>query len=309
MDDVTAHSRQAMAKGSNSFRLASQFFDPRLREDVWRLYAWCRHCDDQIDGQDHGRETRAVSDEDGAERLNRLRRQTRMALAGGEVSEPAFIAFQSVALGHGLREKWPLEMLAGFEMDVSRRSYASVEETLEYCWAVAGVVGVMMASIMGVRDPAVLRRAQDLGLAFQITNICRDITEDAVAGRIYLPSDKLAGVGVAVTPGAILAVENYPAVFSVASDLLGLAEAYYRSSRVGLRFLPFRAALAIAAARGIYREIGRRLRRKGPAAIGERMTVPRTVMVWLALRGCLIALWSRFEAARPAPRPPLWSHV
>ena len=73
-------------------------------------------------------------------------------------------------------------------------------------------------------------------MAFQITNICRDITEDAVAGRVYLPSDKLAGVGVAATPGAILAVENQPAVFSVASDLLTVAEAYYRSSRAGLRF-------------------------------------------------------------------------
>ena len=149
MDGVTAHSRQAMANGSSSFRLASQFFDARLREDVWRLYAWCRHCDDEIDGQDHGRNAQAISDEDGAARLAHLRRQTRTALSGGEVFEPAFIAFQRVALGHSLRENWPLELLAGFAMDVDRRSYTSLEETLEYCWGVAGVVGVMMASIMG----------------------------------------------------------------------------------------------------------------------------------------------------------------
>ncbi len=309
MDAVTVHSRQAMAKGSSSFTLAARLFGRTLREDVWQLYAWCRYCDDQIDGQDHGRGAQHLCREESAKRLAKLRRETIAALDGAPMNAPAFAAFQRVALSHQLAEVWPLEVLDGFAMDVERRTYETVEDVLAYCWGVAGAVGVMMASIMGVRDAAVLRRAQDLGLACQLTNICRDIGEDAAAGRIYLPAETLSKAGLASEPGVLLNESNREALFAVASELLALAEAYYRSSRQGLRFLPFRAALAITAARGIYREIGRRILRRGPAALGRRMRVPKAVMAWLVLRGALVVLWSRLPLGPVSPRAALWSHI
>ena len=309
MDAVAAHSEQAMAKGSGSFHLATRMFGRALREDVWQLYAWCRYCDDEIDGQDHGHGAQALSSEERAARLARLRRETKAALAGKAVIEPAFKAFQHVALEHRLAETWPLEMLDGFAMDVDHATYPSVESTLRYCWGVAGVVGVMMASIMGVSDEAVLRRAQDLGLACQLTNICRDVAEDASNGRVYLPAEALARVGLGATPEEVAAAVGTDTLFAVVSDMLDLAERYYASSRTGVRFLPFRAAIAIAAARGIYREIGRRIVRKGPAAIAERASVPPPIMLWLVARGLIVALWSRLEPRRPPPRPALWSRV
>jgi phytoene synthase len=298
-----------MAKGSGSFHLATRMFGRSLREDVWQLYAWCRYCDDEIDGQDHGRGAEALSSEERAARLARLRRETKAALAGKEVSEPAFKAFQHVALEHRLAETWPLEMLDGFAMDVDHATYPTVESTLRYCWGVAGVVGVMMASIMGVADEAVLRRAQDLGLACQLTNICRDIAEDAANGRVYLPADVLEKAGLNAEPSDITAAVGTTALFAAASEMLDLADRYYASARAGIRFLPFRAAVAIAVARDIYREIGRRIMRKGPAALAQRATVPTPVMLGLVVRGLFVALWSRLEPRRLPPRPPLWSRV
>jgi phytoene synthase len=310
MDAIVAHSEASMEKGSSSFRAAARLFGQELREDVWQLYAWCRHCDDQIDGQDHGGASEALTPEVRRERLAILRRETRAALAGEAVTDPAFVAFQRVALKHDLPEQWPLELLDGFAMDVDGVTYETGEETLAYCWGVAGVVGVMMATIMGARDPAVLERAQDLGLAFQLTNICRDVREDAENGRVYLPAAALRAAGVAPTAEALGDPESHAQAYEVVRAQLALAESYYSSARVGIRDLPFRGALAVAAARDVYREIGRRILRAGPQALGSRMSVPKPVLALLVGRGALVAIWSRAERLLPRPaRPAVWSRL
>jgi phytoene synthase len=310
MDAVVAHSAAAMTAGSSSFEAASRLFGRALREDVWQLYAWCRYCDDQIDGQDSGGPSLALTDEERFARLQRLRRLTRSALAGERQTEPAFQAFARVARKHAIPEQWPLELLEGFATDVAPGRFDTQADTLRYCWGVAGAVGVMMAIIMGASDPAVLKRAQDLGLALQLTNICRDVTEDAQNGRVYLPAQLLADHGLAASPEAMLDAGNRPAIFRVVAVQLALAETYYASARLGLRALPFRGALAVAAAREIYREIGRRLLRQGPDAVAGRVRVPKPHMVAGLLRGVGVALWSRVERLAPAPpRPALWSRL
>ncbi len=304
-----ALNRQVMVQGSASFRAATRLFDQALREDVWALYAWCRYCDDQIDGQDLGHGFEALTPATRQARLEALRRQTADALAGRPVSSPPFEALQSVARRRQLSPEGPMILLDGFSMDVEARRYETLSELLEYCWGVAGVVGVMMAEIMGARDPAALRRAQDLGLAFQLTNIVRDIIEDARAGRVYLPAQSLRAQGVEPTPDGVLAAPR-EALHAAARELLATAELYYDSARRGVRALPLRAALATAAARGVYREIGRRIGRRGPEALDSRMVVPRPLKLWLAARGTGIALWSRIEGLRPIPaRPDLWTRV
>ncbi|HEX2558861.1 phytoene/squalene synthase family protein [Phenylobacterium sp.] len=310
MDAVVAHGQASIEKGSKSFRTASKLFGPQMREDAWLLYAWCRRCDDEIDGQEYGFGATQMDLPERRRRLERLHRLTRAALAGQTMDDPDFAAFQRVALRRGLEPRWPLALLEGFAMDVDGRSYRTIDDTLEYCFGVAGVVGVMMGKIMGVKDPAVLRRAQDLGLAFQLTNIARDIYEDAAAGRVYLPADWLAEVGVAADPKAVRAPQNAAAVHTVALRVLKCADAYYASARRGLRGLPARAALAVAAARGVYREIGRIVARGGPAALQTRASASKPVMVWLLFRGVGLTAWSFLERLRPPePRPPLWTKV
>jgi phytoene synthase len=309
-DELVRRSGAAIARGSSSFRLASWLFAPHIRAHVWQLYAWCRHCDDAIDGQDAGQEMAVPAPDEQRARLAELRRLTEAALAGAPVEDAAFRALQGVAREHRIDARWPLELLAHFELDVDQVRYVTVADTLAYCWGVAGVVGVMMALVMGARDAPVLRRAQDLGIAFQLTNICRDVAADARAGRVYLPASLLVPRGLPVTAPALLDPAHAPAVFDVTRELLTCAEHYYESSRAGLRDLPLRSAVAVAAARGIYREIGRRILARGPAALAERVTVPTPVKLRLLVRGLCVALWSRIERLAPrAERPLLWTRV
>ena len=310
MDAVVSHSQASITQGSTSFRAASRLFGRQLREDVWQFYAWCRRCDDEIDGQDHGGASAPLTPEERRRRLERLQALTHRAMAGEPVDDPAFIALQRVSRRHQLPQRWADELLAGFAMDVDGRRFEAPEDTLAYCWGVAGVVGVMMAAIMGARDPEVLKRAQDLGLAFQLTNICRDVREDAENGRIYLPQAELRKVGLAPDVRVLLDPANRAAVFKVVEQELELAERYYASARRGLRALPFRGALAVSAARGVYREIGRRILRAGPEALATRASVPKPVMAWLLVRGAMVAAWSRVERLTPpSPRPALWSRL
>lgn len=310
MDAIAEHGRTAIEKGSSSFSAAARLFGPSLREDVWRLYAWCRHCDDEIDGQDHGGTPIPLDADERARRLTRLRALTDQALSGVAVTDPAFKGLQDVATRHDLDPRWPREMLDGLALDVGGPDARTQQDTLVYCWGVAGVVGVMMAQIMGVREAAALRRAQDLGLAFQLTNICRDVREDALNGRVYLPAEALIAAGVAPVPDDLLDSSRQAAVFAVVRDQLTLAEAYYDSARAGLRALPFRGALAVAAARRIYRRIGRRILAKGPSALGARMRVGKPSAAGLILLGMADAVWSRWERLRsPPPRAPLWSRL
>ena len=307
MDQVVAHSRASITVGSKSFRAASRLFDRRTREEAWLLYAWCRHCDDQVDGQDHGRGQTVLGPEEQRARLDRLREQTREALAGRPVHDPAFAAFQRVA--RELPPRFPLALLDGFAMDVEARRYGTLEETLDYCWHVAGVVGVMMTHVMGAREAETLRRAQDLGLAFQLTNIARDVVEDAENSRVYLPAAWLEEAGVPPLASAVSAPENREAVHATAARLVAAAEPYYDSAREGLAGLPFRSALAVAAARGVYREIGHKLVRGGPAAWDRRVVVGRPMKLWLFARALLIAVRTRLPLSSP-PRPAgLWSKL
>jgi phytoene synthase len=310
-DAVLAASKDSIVKGSKSFRSASRLFDPAVREDAWLLYAWCRRCDDEIDGQDHGFGHEDLSEKEQKRRLKDLYRQTRRALAGEAMTDQTFAAFQRVALRHRLPERWPLDLLDGFAMDVEHREYRTLDDVMAYCWHVAGVVGVMMARVMGVFDAQVLRRAQDLGLAFQLTNISRDVVEDAENGRVYLPADWLVEAGLEPTAEAVADPKNRAAVHAVTARLLAVAEPYYDSARVGLRGLPFRSSMAIAAARGVYREIGRKVIRRGPGVWTGRVSVGKAMKLWLFGRSVLIALWTRVldRGKAPPPRPEMWTRV
>ena len=305
--DLVQASRETIRKGSRSFAAAAALFDAETRADAEMLYAWCRHCDDVIDGQELGHGMARLDMATASQRLTALYAKTRSALAGEPTDDPDFAAFQRVALRRHIPERYAVELLDGFAMDVVARRYETLEDTLDYCWHVAGVVGVMMALVMGVApdDLATLRRAQDLGLAFQLTNISRDVIEDAANGRIYLPATWLAEAG--VPEAEITARQHRGAVFSVTRRLLDAAEPYYASALDGLPALPFRSAWAIAAARGVYRQIGVIVAERGPRAWDSRAGASTPMKAWLALRGGWTALGSRGRA--PGERAALWSKI
>jgi len=305
-DALRALSRERIEKGSRSFAAASKLFDEETRDAVHMLYAWCRHCDDTIDDQDLGfaRGDTPVP-HDKRKVLEELRRDTIAALAGETAVEPVFQALAHVAARYGIPQDQPLAHIRGFEMDVEQTDYDTIEDTLQYCYHVAGVVGVMMARIMGADGEDTLDRACDLGMAFQLTNICRDVMDDAAIGRVYLPSQWLEQAG--VSPDEIAMRQHRQKVFTVATRALDLADMYYTSASVGIARLPLRSAAAIAAARNVYRAIGTALREKGPEAWDSRVSTSRNQKVLRVGQGLMQAVTSRVSVAAPYDRKNLWT--
>lgn len=300
---LLSHATETMAAGSKSFATAAKLFEPATRRSALMLYAWCRHCDDVIDDQQLGFQA-AAAESTPLRRLETLKALTLRACAGEPMSDPAFAAFQEVALAHAIPQQQAFDHLEGYGMDVRGELYHSLEDTLRYCYHVAGVVGLMMARVMGVRDEAVLDRACDLGLAFQLTNIARDIVEDAENGRCYLPVSWLAEEGLTLDnyarPG------NRERLAKVAKRLIAAAEPYYASAEIGLAGLPLRSAWAIATARGVYREIGVKVERAGDAAWDRRQGTSKAEKLALLASGGVRALASRLKRSAPPRSPALW---
>ncbi|NKC12103.1 MAG: phytoene/squalene synthase family protein [Gammaproteobacteria bacterium] len=311
LDALSHFAEQSIAVGSKSFAGASRLFNRQMRVSAQLLYSWCRHCDDVIDGQGLGFATPVQITEgrtaaDVESRLRILHEKTRVAL-DGKPDAPAFAALAYVVERHQIPARYPLELLDGFEMDAFKRCYHSLQDTIEYSYHVAGVVGIMMAMVMGVRDEATLDRACDLGIGFQLTNISRDVMDDAAIGRIYLPEQWLREAGVA--PEEIACAAMRERVYQVVSRLLDTAEQYYDSAYYGLCELPFRAACAIGTARRVYREIGRQVRRRERNAWDQRMVVGRRRKLFGAAMAILDSTYAHSvgRLASVPPRHELWN--
>jgi phytoene synthase len=308
-DALVARCHESIRRGSLSFAGAARLFDPEIREAAYLLYAWCRHCDDQIDGERLGLRTGDPADVIGGQRarLEALVDMTRRVLEGESVADPAFQALGRVVERYEIPAIHPFELLEGFAMDVEQTRYRRLEDLLRYCYHVAGVVGLMMAQVMGVREEITRRRAADLGIALQMTNIARDIVDDARAGRLYLPLEWLEEAG--IEPADVALPANRERLAGVVRRLLDEAERYYASGDLGLRRLPLRSAWAVAVARGVYREIGRLVRARGAAAWDTRAVVSRRAkLAWLS-RGLAQALSARVLGRHQydSPRTNLWT--
>src|ERR1051325_6811727 len=174
--------RGIITKGSKSFSLAARLFDPATRDAAFFLYGWCRYCDDQVDTAATCETPDVVLD-----RVTSLKQRTAAASGFMPQTDPVFIALQYIARRYAIPAHYALELIEGMAMDARGTRYTTLKELLLYCYRVAGTVGLMMTHVMGVRDQRALRNATDLGIAMQLTNIARDIIEDAAIGRIYLP--------------------------------------------------------------------------------------------------------------------------
>lgn len=299
---LVAYARDSIKRGSKSFAFASRLFDRTTRERVWLLYAWCRKCDDLADGQDHGGAMAVVADPQ--VRLQMVRDLTAKAFAGEATGDPAFDAFGVVARECGLAPKMADDVIEGFALDAAEWHPRSEGDLYRYCYHVAGAVGVMMAQIMGVppQDRETLHRACDLGLAFQLANIARDIEEDDAAGRCYVPDDWQALLDIG--PGEIMRPHNRRKLALMARWMADEAGQYEASARVGASRLPFRARWAVLSAAGIYGDIARKVRAAGVHAWDQRIyTSKREKLRWVARAYWLAVRNNPSEAARDG----LWS--
>jgi phytoene synthase len=272
--------REIIAKGSKSFSLAARLFDPQTRDAAIFLYGWCRYCDDQVD------EAGSSGDREELERrLKALREKTAAAFSSEPQQEAVFVALQYIVRRYGIPAHYALELIEGMAMDVRCTRYATLPELLLYCYRVAGTVGLMMSHVMGLRDESALKHAADLGIAMQLTNIARDITEDAGMGRIYIPLSWIDEAKIA--DDQIAAPANREKLAMITLRLLREAQRYYGSGDAGLWHLSFRSACAVSSARHVYSEIGSLLQARGARAWDQRIYVTGPRKLWIVSRSVL----------------------
>lgn len=255
--------RAAIRTGSRSFYAASALLPASVRRPAYGLYAFCRLSDDAVDD---------VAAPDRKAAVARLEARLSRAYDGRPCEAPADRALADIVSDHAIPQALPAALIEGLAWDAEGRRYETLSDLTAYAARVAASVGAMMTLIMGVRDPAVIARACDLGVAMQLTNIARDVGEDARAGRLYLPLHWMRAAG--IDPDAFL--RNPVAsdgLTDIVARLLAAADLLYLRSEAGIAGLPPGCRPAIRAARLIYAEIGREVERGGCDSIGRRARV------------------------------------
>ena len=279
-----------LARGSKSFVAASRMLPARLHDRTAALYAFCRVADDAVDlGTDVPAALAALHG-----RLERI-------YTGEPDPDPVDRAFCDLVHEVGIPRAIPAALLDGFAWDAERRRYATPDELEAYCARVASTVGAMMTLVFGARSPVLVARACDLGMAMQLTNICRDVGEDARAGRVYLPLSWLREAG--LDADALVAKpEPSPALAGVVKRTLALAETFYRRADGGLRLYPRDCRLGVKAARLIYAEIGRVIARNHYDSVSTRAYTSKARKLVLLARALPVLLWpGRASDLPPAP--------
>ncbi|HAZ94931.1 MAG TPA: phytoene synthase [Porticoccaceae bacterium] len=265
--------KQVLARHGKSFYWASKFLGIELADRAARLYQFCRYVDDLADGDLPDRQ----------ESLEDIRAR----LAGKELAAgPEIEAFIALANSNNIPLSAASELLDGMLSDQNPTAVADEAELLRYCHAVAGTVGLMMCRVLNCEEPRADSFAIDLGVAMQLTNISRDVLEDAKMGRRYLPAS-WANFTPAQIAKAGLGDEDTDCREQVAhgiARLLDLSEQYYASALLGIRLLPFRSRLSIAIALRVYRQIGWVLRRRNLAWWQGRVMVTGGEKALLSLR-------------------------
>ena len=264
-------SKKILARHGKSFYWASLFLGPKLAERAAQLYQFCRFVDDLADG-------------DLSERKESLE-DIRARLEGHSVAAgPEIESFLQLASENNIPLIAARELLDGMLSDQTAVAFNSEAELLRYCHAVAGTVGLMMCRVLNCKDQRADSFAIDLGIAMQLTNIARDVLEDAKMERRYLPASWIN------VPASKISASNVACRASVASAIervLDLAEEYYASALVGIRLLPFRSRFSISVALRIYRQIGVLLQRRHLRWWDGRIYVPASEKVLLTLRSLL----------------------
>jgi phytoene synthase len=284
--------RRLMRGGSKTFFAASLMLPPRVRAPATALYAYCRLADDAIDlGADPHR---AMHD---------LRSRLDAIYEGRPGEADADRALCHVVHRFAIPRE-PLDgLLEGFLWDAQGRRYDTLAELQDYGARVAGTVGVMMALVMGTRSPTALARAAELGVAMQLTNIARDVGEDARNGRLYLPRQWLREEGLGIEAWLQQPTFN-AAIARCTQRLLNAADELYARAEHGLQELPMDCRPAIQAARVVYAEIGRQLERHGLDAVGHRAVVSsRRKLTLIALATGTAFITPAQPLPDPAPLP------
>ncbi len=286
-----SEARAIISKHSKSFSLAALLLGPGLRDAASGLYAYCRRADDAID---------LVAPAATPVAVVALRAELDDVYAGARLADPVLIEFQRLVFEHGIPRQYPDALLEGFQLDAEGKNYDTLVELHHYCWCVAGSVGAMMCHVLGVRRERAVRHGAHLGMAMQLTNICRDVAEDWQRGRLYLPHE-LAPELEYLRASPRLPRAALDVCARAVRHLLAEAELLYASGDLGLPYLSFRSRLAVATARRVYSSIGQRILAQHADVLAGRAVVSGIEKLWHVARAGVTSL--RVAATAPPFRP------
>lgn len=268
---------QIMCNGSQSFYFATKILPAWMFTPTLALYAFCRKADDLVDD----------AQPDDVDPICNLRDQLQRCYQSSEIGgTPTLRVFFATVRGFGIPQGFLDALIEGFQWDRDEKKYETWSDTLDYCARAASSVGCLMTVLMGKRDRMTLARACDLGLAMQITNVCRDVGEDATMGRLYLPRQWFREEG--IEPDEFLSRPNMsPGVGRVIKRALDEADKLYARADLGIAMLPRDCQLAIYAARLIYSEIGAVVRRNNYDSVSRHAKTGKLKKLSLLLK----AVW------------------
>lgn len=251
---------------ARSFYFAAKFLPRRKQRAVYPIYAFCRHVDDEIDETGERDEAAAVIVvRKWEERLKKVYRTAEAPASPSESRDtvgrdPAngyrnqvFLAWEDLLRTYHIPREIPLDLIRGVLMDTTTKRYQTFNQLYVYCYRVASTVGLMSSEILGYADREALRYAEAMGIAMQLTNILRDIKEDARMGRIYLPREDLERFG--VTEKEILAGEFSDDFRELMKFQIARARKYYRRGEKGIRYLEKDSRFCVLFAARIYAKI------------------------------------------------------
>ncbi len=270
------YAKHLTAEYSKSFYISTRLLPKRKQWPVFSLYGFCRHADNLIDNP-RDRAPKEVLKE-----IKNLNKELRIAYRTGESEHPVLSSFIIVAKYFNIDRKYPKELIRGVIMDLKKKRYETFDDLYLFCYRVAGVVGLMMTSILGYKDEKALIYAEKLGIAMQLTNILRDIQEDKDMGRIYLPKSEMSDFG--ITEQDILDEHMSPKMHDFIKFQVERAHRYYDEAQPGIQMLEPDTRFAIQSASLIYRGILRKIEERDYNPFLGRVYVPQSRKLNILLR-------------------------
>ena len=268
--DNTSHSFKTLRRHGRSFYFASFFLGRKTAGNAARLYRFCRKIDDMVDN------SKTSADQS---KLRSISGDLKRRQSSDEIVQN----FLALAAEEGIEIEAGLYLIDGVLSDIDTVRLKTRDDLIQYCYKVAGTVGLMMCPVLECYEDKAKPHAIDLGIAMQLTNIARDVLEDAKADRRYLPASKVGSIPYEIVNAAEAVKTD---VKDAVKDLLDLADSYYKSGRTGLIYLPLRAHLSILIASRVYSHIGEQIRARDYDIWQGRSIVPFYKKCLIALR-CL----------------------
>jgi len=271
LENSQAYCRDVAKKRAKNFYYSFVLLSPEKKNAMCAMYAFMRYCDD-------------LSDEPGATRtaMDRWRAALTDALAGRPDFSPLWPAFLDAVARYKIPHEYFYDMIEGVASDLSPRTFHTFDELYQYCYRVASVVGLTTIHIFGFDSPEALLLAEKCGIAFQLTNILRDIREDAALGRVYLPSEDLERFGVA--PDDLKNSRRTEAFERLMEFEIARARAYYDESAPLIELIHEDSRGSLRALIAIYSALLERIAESPSDVLTRRISLPAIEKIWIVMR-------------------------